>query len=238
MTNTKLELPEGKYPATYSYVARLVRIFTEHPADDTSALVLLAYGEACRATAHAEHFDLRPVNTDHPLFEPIWQAIKGWDIQRKKGAGYAGATGTDVQIILDAIATAHAEVAGDGVLATEASNDIEDAREELQALLAIADESGDNMDTATVRTLIGEATDLLSIAQATIEATRPAPCAFAPCPFCGAAAREVPAYGGELQAVRPTFEIECGNDLCDVQPRARTANAWNRRIATMPEPSP
>jgi len=48
-------------------------------------------------------FDDRPVHTDDPRFEPIWQAIKRWDIQRNPGAGYAGATGTDVQIILDAL---------------------------------------------------------------------------------------------------------------------------------------
>ena len=45
--------------------------------------------------------DLRPVNTEHPLFDAIWQAIKGWDIEREHGQGYAGATGTDVQIIID-----------------------------------------------------------------------------------------------------------------------------------------
>lgn len=48
-------------------------------------------------------FDERPVNTEHRFFEPIWQAIKGWDIQRSEGAGYAGATGTDVQIIIDSL---------------------------------------------------------------------------------------------------------------------------------------
>lgn len=38
-----------------------------------------------------------------PLFEIIWQAIKGWDIERSQGEGYAGATGTDVMTILNAI---------------------------------------------------------------------------------------------------------------------------------------
>lgn len=47
--------------------------------------------------------DRRPVHTDDPRFEPIWQAIKEWDIQRSPRVGYAGATGTDVQIILDAL---------------------------------------------------------------------------------------------------------------------------------------
>lgn len=51
-------------------------------------------------------FDDRPVNLEHPLFEPIWQAVKGWDIQRLHGEGYAGATGTDVQIIIDSIESA------------------------------------------------------------------------------------------------------------------------------------
>jgi hypothetical protein len=48
-------------------------------------------------------FDDRPVHTDDPRFEPVWQAIKGWDIERSPGVGYAHATGTDVQIILDAL---------------------------------------------------------------------------------------------------------------------------------------
>jgi hypothetical protein len=54
-------------------------------------------------TADYGAFDDRPVHTDDPRFDPIWQAIKRWDIQRNPGAGYAGATGTDVQIILDAL---------------------------------------------------------------------------------------------------------------------------------------
>jgi hypothetical protein len=39
-------------------------------------------------------------------FEPIWQAIKGWDIQREHGAGYHGPTGDDVRAILTALAAA------------------------------------------------------------------------------------------------------------------------------------
>jgi hypothetical protein len=35
--------------------------------------------------------------------DAIWKAIKDWDIERKRGDGYAGATGTDVEIILNAI---------------------------------------------------------------------------------------------------------------------------------------
>lgn len=37
-------------------------------------------------------------------FELIWQAIKGWDIQREPGRGYAHATGDDVRTVVDAIA--------------------------------------------------------------------------------------------------------------------------------------
>ena len=36
-------------------------------------------------------------------FDAVWNAIKGWDIQRTPGQGYAGATGTDVATILDAL---------------------------------------------------------------------------------------------------------------------------------------
>lgn len=36
-------------------------------------------------------------------YDAVWEAIKGWDIERKPGAGYAHATGSDVTIILEAI---------------------------------------------------------------------------------------------------------------------------------------
>jgi hypothetical protein len=39
-----------------------------------------------------------------PRFNAVWNAIKGWDIQRKDGEGYAGATGTDVMTILNSLA--------------------------------------------------------------------------------------------------------------------------------------
>ena len=38
-----------------------------------------------------------------PLFNAVWDAIKGWDLEREQGAGYAGATGTDVMTILNAV---------------------------------------------------------------------------------------------------------------------------------------
>lgn len=39
---------------------------------------------------------------DSPLFNSVWNVIKGWDIQRNPSEGYAGATGTDVMAILEA----------------------------------------------------------------------------------------------------------------------------------------
>jgi hypothetical protein len=48
-------------------------------------------------------YDDRPVSTEHPLFEAIWQAIKGWDVSRHNDGLYSGASGTDVQIIIDSI---------------------------------------------------------------------------------------------------------------------------------------
>ena len=36
-------------------------------------------------------------------FNAVWKAIKGWDIERKPGDGYARATGTDVMTILEAL---------------------------------------------------------------------------------------------------------------------------------------
>jgi hypothetical protein len=40
---------------------------------------------------------------ESPIFNAVWNAIKKWDIQREYGKGYAGATGTDVMTILEAI---------------------------------------------------------------------------------------------------------------------------------------
>lgn len=37
-------------------------------------------------------------------FRAIWEAIKGWDLEREPGAGYAGATGTDVRAIQNSLA--------------------------------------------------------------------------------------------------------------------------------------
>jgi hypothetical protein len=37
-------------------------------------------------------------------FRAIWEAIKGWDLEREPGAGYAGATGTDVLAIQNSLA--------------------------------------------------------------------------------------------------------------------------------------
>lgn len=38
-----------------------------------------------------------------PVFEAVWQAIKGWDLRRSPDELYSGATGTDVMTILEAI---------------------------------------------------------------------------------------------------------------------------------------
>lgn len=65
----------------------------------------------------AEHDNLIDPSTDDlqdPMFEAIWQAIKGWDIGRDGGGGsYAGATGTDVMTVLSAVRAALAAPAQD-----------------------------------------------------------------------------------------------------------------------------
>lgn len=43
------------------------------------------------------------------LFDAIWSAIKGWDIQRVHGSGYSGASGNDARHIYDAVKAAEAE---------------------------------------------------------------------------------------------------------------------------------
>ena len=59
------------------------------PNEQAACDFVLAMLATTRATEGAEmkeseYIDLRPVNTEHPLFERIWQAIKGWDIQRSR----------------------------------------------------------------------------------------------------------------------------------------------------------
>jgi hypothetical protein len=38
-----------------------------------------------------------------PLFDAIWDVIKGWDISRYRNGLYSGATGNDVRHIYDAV---------------------------------------------------------------------------------------------------------------------------------------
>ena len=40
---------------------------------------------------------------DTPRFNAVWDAIKGWDIERNSGEGLAGVTGDDVRAILAAL---------------------------------------------------------------------------------------------------------------------------------------
>ena len=54
------------------------------------------YSRGC--PCHQKKGNNKPTSKDltSPEFEAAWNAIKGWDIERNPGAGYAGATGTDV----------------------------------------------------------------------------------------------------------------------------------------------
>jgi hypothetical protein len=72
---------------------------------------LEADGEKLRQLTGADH---GPVFEDYadpttemldgdPLFEAIWQAIKGWDISRHNDGLYSGPTGNDARHIYDAI---------------------------------------------------------------------------------------------------------------------------------------
>ena len=54
--------------------------------------------------------DPTPNELESPLFNAIWNAIKGWDISRDSNRLYAGATGTDVCTILDAISSVSDEI--------------------------------------------------------------------------------------------------------------------------------
>ncbi len=47
--------------------------------------------------------DPTPDTLKTPEFEAVWRCIKKWDIERKPGDGYCGATGNHVRAILDAL---------------------------------------------------------------------------------------------------------------------------------------
>lgn len=44
-----------------------------------------------------------PQDLVKPEFNVIWEAIKGWDLERVPGEGYAATTGTDVMTILNSL---------------------------------------------------------------------------------------------------------------------------------------
>ena len=53
---------------------------------------------------NAAGFTDKPVEAQEGLlFDSIWDSIKGWDLERSTGDGYAGATGDDVRTIIAAI---------------------------------------------------------------------------------------------------------------------------------------
>ena len=55
-------------------------------------------------TVRQEYPDPTPEMLDgDPLFEAIWQAIKGWDISRHNDGVYSGPTGNDARHIYDAV---------------------------------------------------------------------------------------------------------------------------------------
>lgn len=50
-----------------------------------------------------EYLDPTPEILDDPLFNAIWNAIKGWDISRHNNGLYSGPTGNDARHIYEAI---------------------------------------------------------------------------------------------------------------------------------------
>lgn len=59
-----------------------------------------------RTVFELSHRDPTEAELNDPIFNAVWNAIKKWDISRESNGLYAGATGTDVYIILDAIEAA------------------------------------------------------------------------------------------------------------------------------------
>jgi hypothetical protein len=53
--------------------------------------------------AIAQYPDPTPAMLEDPLFDAIWNAIKGWDISRHNNGVYSGPTGNDARHIYDAI---------------------------------------------------------------------------------------------------------------------------------------
>ncbi|QRE77356.1 hypothetical protein [Methylobacterium aquaticum] len=100
--------------------------YLEEIGDETSNAAYYRKGEYDRSTAYLScikalrlalsrgHVVLAPVmpsedfvSEDDPLFNPIWDVIKGWDIgDRAKYGGYCGATGDHVRSIIRAVRSA------------------------------------------------------------------------------------------------------------------------------------
>lgn len=81
----------------------LRRIIEGEPREPRSVLA-----EAGIAGVAAPGGPIRGVEDPEPdygtaAFDAVWEVVRPWDIERVSGKGYAGATGTDVQIILDAL---------------------------------------------------------------------------------------------------------------------------------------
>lgn len=106
MTNAQTEARAIALPATRPFVGRLIRIFTERPGDDTSAVVLIEYAQAALATAlaakdaelAAEHAALRLAADRADRAEArLAEARKALDqIERKICAAEHGHTINDV----------------------------------------------------------------------------------------------------------------------------------------------
>lgn len=59
--------------------------------------------EATDTGPGTDYPDPTAADLEEPQFNAVWEAIKGWDLERTPNAGYADATGNDVMHILIAL---------------------------------------------------------------------------------------------------------------------------------------
>jgi hypothetical protein len=97
-----LEKDDRTSPAEYPDMALITR-------DEFEAAILAALSSPAQASA-PEPSDLAEKDYGTPIFDAVWEAIKQWDLDRGDYPGatsnrssYAGATGTDVQTILNVV---------------------------------------------------------------------------------------------------------------------------------------
>lgn len=157
--------------------------------------------DAIAATLHElTHRDPSEAELRDPIFNAVWNAIKEWDICRDQSHLYAGATGTDVCIILDAIEAAKLtdEVAGPVGVAPQAQTaKLDEAIAELGKALF----SSQRKFTAAHLETLAKILDEMKTASVAGPVLPPTTKTVDKCPTCGSEKRDAPIFDCLMQGI-------------------------------------